>query len=74
MGRKLALGRLDCPIRRVAIKHLSEEIVYDGSQIAPLWTFEKTHIQGDSIITFTGAMKVKIAEMLDKKDIIRESD
>ena len=61
-------------MRRISIKHIDEEITYDGSQIRPLWGFEKTHIQGDSIITFTGPMHVKITEMLDQKDIINESD
>ncbi len=61
-------------MRKIEIKHIEEDIKYDGSQIKPLWGFKKTNIQGDSIITFIGPMEVKINEMLDQKDIIYESD
>jgi len=61
-------------MRKIEVRHLEEKIRYDGTQIRPLWAFEKTHIQGDSIITFMGPMNVKIDEMLDQKDIINESD
>jgi len=60
-------------MRSIKVKHLDEEIIYDGSQIAPLWALKKAHIQGDSIITFIGPMKVRVDEMLDMKDVIRES-
>ncbi|RMF91430.1 MAG: DUF366 family protein [Methanobacteriota archaeon] len=42
---------------------------YDGSQIKPLWAFRELGVQGDSIVHFTGAMKVGRDELVDIKDL-----
>jgi hypothetical protein len=44
-------------------------LVYDGTQIRPLWALEELGIQGDSIIFFTGEMKVHRNEMMDLLDL-----
>lgn len=48
-------------------KILSEEMKYDGSQIAPLWAYS-TGIKGDSIVFFHGSMDVTFDNMKDLED------
>jgi len=51
----------------------SESMLYDGSQIRPLYTFERYGVLGNSILIFRGGMRLTPDEMIDVKDIIRES-
>ncbi len=46
---------------------LRESIKYDGSQIAPLWAFNKG-VKGDSIVVFHGPMDVTFEHMKDMED------
>ncbi len=46
---------------------------YDGSQIAALWAFRELGVQGDSIIYFTGGMKVSRDALVDVADL-RDSE
>ncbi len=44
-------------------------ILYDGSQINPLWAYEYLDVRGDSIIVFRGAMAVSdIKDVEDEKN------
>ncbi|MEA1943772.1 MAG: DUF366 family protein, partial [Euryarchaeota archaeon] len=44
-------------------------ILYDGSQIGPLWGYEYLDVRGDSIIVFRGAMDVRyIKDIEDEKN------
>lgn len=49
------------------------ELMYDGSQIAPLWALKELGIQGDSVVFFTGAMSVKRDSLVDIKDFIEHN-
>ena len=52
-------------------------ILYDGSQINPLWAYEYLDVRGDSIILFRGAMAVSdIKDVEDEKNnkVIEGSD
>ena len=53
---------------------LKETILYDGTQIKPHWGLIEHGIQGDSIISFLGPMKVNVKEMVDLQDIRREAN
>jgi hypothetical protein len=44
-------------------------VLYDGSQINPLWAYEYLDVRGDSIVVFRGAMDV-----LDIKDVEDEKN
>ncbi len=46
---------------------LKESIMYDGSQISPLWGLRKG-IKGDSVIVFHGPMDVEFDNMKDLED------
>lgn len=48
-------------------------IIYDGSQFSSHYLAEKLEIIGDSVYVFRGPMKLSKTEMVDLKDIIRES-
>ncbi len=47
--------------------------IYDGSQFSSHYLAEKLKIIGDSVYIFRGPMKLSKTEMVDLKDIIRES-
>lgn len=52
-------------------------LLYDGSQINPLWAYEYQDVRGDSIVVFRGAMDVRdIKDVEDEKNkkAIRGSD
>ena len=46
---------------------LTDQIKYDGSQIAPLWAYSMG-IKGDSIVIFHGPMDVTLENMKDFED------
>src|SRR3989304_38404 len=48
-------------------KILSNQIKYDGSQIAPLWAYS-IGIKGDSVVIFHGPMDVPFENMKDLED------
>jgi len=37
---------------------IDRQMMYDGSQIDPLWAYEHLDVRGDSVIVFCGAMDV----------------
>ena len=67
-------GNMSLIKSQTTFKMLGRRIEYDGSQIRPLWAFEKYGIRGDSIIGFLGPMQVKTTDMIDLQDVHREGD
>ena len=57
----------------IIVENLSEAIIYDGSQIAGRYTTEKYGVFGETILIFRGGMRLSPDEMVDIKDIVRES-
>lgn len=53
---------------RIVVKD-GDVLIYDGSQIAPLWALREFGVQGDSIVFFRGAMRVPRDELVDIKDL-----
>ncbi|MCE7742440.1 MAG: DUF366 family protein [Candidatus Heimdallarchaeota archaeon] len=57
----------------IIVENFSEPITYDGSQLANRYTTEKYGVFGETILIFRGGMKLSPEEMVDIKDIVRES-
>jgi hypothetical protein len=57
----------------IIVEDLSNQNTYDGSQLASRYTTEKYGIFGETILIFRGGMKLSPEEMVDIKDIVRES-
>ena len=54
------------PMKRIVA---DSTMLYDGSQINPLWSYEYLDVRGDSIIVFRGAMDVRyIKDIEDEKN------
>jgi hypothetical protein len=52
------------------IKHyITDTIAYNGTQLSSLWAFRNFSLQGDSIVSFQGPCRVKLAEMVDLEDV-----
>ena len=51
------------------VKFLEENILYDGSQLAPHWIYKTTNIMGDAVVAFTGPCDVGPDYMVDLQDI-----
>lgn len=49
---------------------IKETIVYDGTQLSSHWAYRNFGILGDSIVSFRGAGKVNLTEMVDLKDVL----
>ena len=61
------------PPYTIILEEFSNKMIYDGSQISSHYVTEKYGIIGESILVFRGGMKLSPKEMVDIKDIIRES-
>ncbi|MFQ5975379.1 MAG: DUF366 family protein [Candidatus Hydrothermarchaeales archaeon] len=61
-------------VSRIKIALIADRLDYTGHQIKPLWAFKELGIQGDSVVIFRGAMKVRRDELIDVKDYLREKD
>lgn len=49
---------------------LKEDLIYDGLQLSPHFAYKNFQIAGDSIVSFCGAVKVNLSEMVDIEDVI----
>jgi hypothetical protein len=67
------MKKISKPPYTIILEDFSKSITYDGSQISSHFTAEKYGIIGESILVFRGGMKLSPKEMVDVKDIIRES-
>ena len=61
------------PPYTIILEEFSNKMIYDGSQISSHYVAEKYGVIGESILVFRGGMKLSPKEMVDIKDIIRES-
>jgi len=48
---------------------ITKQITYDGSQITSLWSFRKTGVTDDSIVTFIGPCRISRKNMVDLEDL-----
>lgn len=48
---------------------LEPGMVYDGSQIKPMWAFQNLGVKGSSIINWIGPMNIKPEELIDYEDV-----
>ena len=56
-------------VKAMRLAIVNAPILYDGSQINPLWAYEYLDVRGDSIVVFRGAMAVSdIKDVEDEKD------
>lgn len=46
-----------------------QDIVYDGTQLSPHFTYRHTGVAGDSICAFAGRVNVELSEMVDIEDV-----
>jgi hypothetical protein len=50
-------------------KTLKTGLLYDGSQIQPMWAFQELGIKGSSIVTWIGPMNIHSQELIDYEDV-----
>jgi hypothetical protein len=50
-------------------KTLKTGMLYDGSQIKPMWAFQELGIKGSSIVTWIGPMDIGADELIDYEDV-----
>jgi len=50
-------------------KTLEPGMLYDGSQIKPMWAFQELGIKGSSIVTWIGPMDIHADELIDYEDV-----
>jgi len=50
-------------------KTLQPGMLYDGSQIKPMWAFQELGIKGSSIVTWIGPMDIHADELIDYEDV-----
>lgn len=50
-------------------KTLKPGMLYDGSQINPMWAFQALGIKGSSIVTWIGPMDISSDELIDYEDV-----
>lgn len=57
----------------IVIENFQQKIKYDGSQILAHYTAEEHGVLGNSILLFRGNMELSPKEMVDIKNVLRES-
>jgi hypothetical protein len=50
-------------------KLIKESLVYDGSQIEPMWALKALNIKGSSFIAWIGPMDIAEDELIDYEDV-----
>jgi hypothetical protein len=48
---------------------LKDPILYDGSQIEPMWALKKFNIKGSSMVAWIGPMNLENHEIIDYEDV-----
>jgi uncharacterized protein len=48
---------------------LEDHLLYDGSQIEPMWTFREFGIKGSSVVSWIGPMDIKTSKIIDYEDV-----
>lgn len=54
----------------VKYQFIEQEIVYDGSQLRPLFAFQEFGLEGDSIVSWIGPCNVSSEFMKDGEDLV----
>ncbi|MCG3220313.1 MAG: DUF366 family protein [Candidatus Heimdallarchaeota archaeon] len=57
----------------IVVEDFENNIIYDGSQLSSQYIANNYNVLGNSILVFRGGMSLSPAEMIDIKDIQRES-
>ncbi|MCG3225510.1 MAG: DUF366 family protein [Candidatus Heimdallarchaeota archaeon] len=57
----------------IVVEDFKNNIIYDGSQLSSQYIANNYNVLGNSILVFRGGMSLSPAEMIDIKDIQRES-
>lgn len=52
-------------------KFIEQNIKYTGNELAPHWIYRNFYLQGDAIVAFCGECEVKLSEMVDVEDVIK---
>jgi hypothetical protein len=53
----------------VKLIKLEPGLVYDGSQIKPMWAFQNLGVKGSSIVNWIGPMNIQPDELIDYEDV-----
>lgn len=48
---------------------LESGLLYDGSQIKPMWAFQELGVKGSSIVNWKGPMNIRPDELIDYEDV-----
>ncbi len=48
---------------------LESGLLYDGSQIKPMWAFQELGVKGSSIVNWRGPMNIQPDELIDYEDV-----
>ena len=48
---------------------LEPGLMYDGSQIKPMWAFQSLGVKGSSIVSWIGPMNIQPDELIDYEDV-----
>ncbi|MBP1946801.1 DUF366 family protein [Methanobacterium petrolearium] len=49
--------------------NLEPGMLYDGSQIKPMWAFQRLGLKGSSIVSWRGPMNIQPDELIDYEDV-----
>ena len=55
------------------VQFLKETLLYDGTQLSPLWIYKNVDLRGNAIVSFVGPCDVKLSNMVDMEDIKSKS-
>ena len=50
---------------------IEKEIKYTGAELSPHWIYRNFNIQGSAVAAFIGPVEVKLSEMVDIEDVIK---
>ena len=67
------LKKIEYRSYNIVVEDFENNIIYDGSQLSSQYTANNYNVLGNSILVFRGGMSLSPAEMIDIKDIQRES-
>ncbi len=67
------LKKIEYRSYNIVVEDFENNIIYDGSQLSSQYIANNYNVLGNSILVFRGGMSLSPAEMIDIKDIQRES-
>ena len=69
----IKLKKIEYRSYNIVVEDFKNNIIYDGSQLSSQYIANNYNVIGNSILVFRGGMSLSPAEMVDIKDIQRES-